>query len=140
MLEADTISMNLLSFRSKSFAFDHAAEVEGEPYTVFARTETESEAKLRPNLVKLRVAVPTGWLLYDEAVDELVLGEDGVHPGPRSTGVALESAADAERFVEQGIPWVRTRVGEDGVLYVPAARAPSLLAPSIRPLLTGSLG
>jgi hypothetical protein len=132
VLDAGTIAMNLLSFRSKSFAFDHAAEVAGEPYSVFARTETESEAKLRPKLVHLLLAVPTAWLLYDEAADELVLGEDGEHAGPRSTGIALESAADTERFTEQGIEWLRSGLGPDRVLYVPAAHAASLLAPSVR--------
>lgn len=137
VLDEGTISVNLLAFRVKSFSYDRGLEVDGEPYSVFSRTETESEAKLRPRLVRLFVAVPTAWLIFDEPSDGLVLGTDGTHAGPRSTGIALESAADTERFTEQGIDWQRTGLGPDRVLYVPADRASVLLAPATRSALLG---
>jgi hypothetical protein len=137
VLDEATISVNLLTFRQKSFAFDRSAEVGGRSYAIFARTETESESKLRPKLLRLHVTVPTEWLIYDEPSDALEIGTDGHTPGPRGTGIALEAGVEGERFDEQGAPWIRRLLGPLSVLYVPAAREGELSVDVLRSILAG---
>lgn len=121
--------MNLLSFRLKTFGFDRSATIGGSSYALFQRTETESESKLRPKLIRLWVVVPVDWLVLDEAAESIVIAPDGVHPGPQGKGTALEAAAEAEEFSEQGVAWRRRPTGADRILYVPAPRAGELFSP-----------
>jgi hypothetical protein len=126
VLDETTLAMNLLSFRAKSFGFERTLEVDGESYALFQRTETESESKLRPKLLRLWVAVPLAWLIYDEATESLVLGRDGEHPGPAGRGSAQEAAGEAPVFDEQGIRWHRRPIAGDRIVYLPEERVPAL--------------
>ncbi|MGI0054066.1 MAG: hypothetical protein ACRECR_07430 [Thermoplasmata archaeon] len=122
MLDEATLSVNLLTFQKKSFAFGRAVRRGDRDYAVFHRTETESETKLRPKLLGLWVLCPMEWLLFDEPSDGLLLGADGVTPGPVAPGTALEAASEADRFLEQGIPWLRQPHGPAGFVYLPESR------------------
>jgi hypothetical protein len=130
VLDEGTLSMNLLDFRLKSFGYERTAEVNGRPFLLFHRTETESESKLRPQLVKLWVVLPAEWVKFDETLDSLVIRPEGRSRGPRSTGIALEVDAEAERFTEQGLPFRRRPLGKDGVLYVPEELSEPLASPA----------
>jgi hypothetical protein len=121
MLEVSDLEVNLLDFVQKSFAFARLVTLNGKEYAVFERTETESESKFRPRLVKLFVLVPRGLIVHDFASDVLVVAPDGETPGPKSTGSALETAAEKTNFEEQGVAWRRVTVPEVGLVYLPAA-------------------
>jgi hypothetical protein len=128
VLDEATVSMNLLSFRVKSFGYERSFGIGRSTYALFQRTETESESKLRPRLLRLWVVVPTEWLIFDEAADSLVIGQDGETPGPQAKGTALEAAADAEEFAEQGVSWKRRSFPGQQIVYVPVPRAQELFA------------
>jgi hypothetical protein len=128
MLEESEIAMNLLSFRNKNFSFERTANVAGEQFAVFHRTETESEAKLRPQLIRLWVVTPVEWLIYLEAEDALVLGQDGKTPGPAIAGQAIEAAAEPGEFDERGIAWVRHARHPEVLVYVPRTHRDRLLS------------
>lgn len=135
MVDAADLEVNLLGFQRKSFSFDRRATVDGREYGVFRRTETESEAKFRPRVVHLHVVVPLDWVVFDVAADLLAVGRDGVRPGPRSTGTAVEAAAEKAEFSEQGVLWQRASLGDGGFAYLPKELAPALLAPAGRAAL-----
>ncbi|MHB8351584.1 MAG: hypothetical protein ACYDFT_02670 [Thermoplasmata archaeon] len=122
MIDESVLSVNLLTFRKKSFGFLRLLARGAHGYAVFHRTETETESKLRPKLLGLWVLCPTEWLLYDEPTDGLLIGADGVVPGPELPGTALETASEAERFLEQGLRWIRRPWGADRFVYIPEAR------------------
>jgi hypothetical protein len=130
VLEEGTLAVNLLTFRRKSFGYERTVALAGRTYALFRRSETESEAKLRPRVLTLWVAVPLAWVIYDEPGEALVLGTDGATPGPQPPGTALEAAADAARFDEQGIAWARRALAGGTIVYAPAAEAETLLAPA----------
>ena len=129
MLDEDTLAANLLQFRKKSFGFLRLLHRGTGRYAVFHRTETESESKLRPRLLGLWVLCPVEWLRYDEPSDGLLLGADGIVPGPEDPGSALETSAESERFVEQGLPWVRRPWGSGRFVYVPESRVGEFAGP-----------
>ena len=90
MLDVADLEVNLLDFVQKSFGFRRLVEVDGQEYAVFERTETESEAKFRPRLIRLYVVVPRSLIVHDFAADLLRIAPDGHTPGPRATGSAVE--------------------------------------------------
>lgn len=119
MLDETDLEMNVLEFRQRTFQFERLLELGGREYAVFSRTETESESQFRPRLVHLRVVVPRGWVVYDEANDLLLVARDGstlpAHPAEEVTEIRAESP----EFAEQGIDWRRV-AGPGGVLvYAP---------------------
>jgi hypothetical protein len=119
--EAD-LETNVLEFVLKSFGFDRTTEVGGADYAVFHRTETESESKFRPKLVKLVVVVPREWIVHDLAADLLLVAPDGAHPGHRGSGTAVEAAAEKSEFTEQGATWVRVLRKPGEWVYLPKDR------------------
>jgi hypothetical protein len=119
MLEDADLEMNVLEFVQKSFQFDRSATVAGVEYAVFHRTETESESQFRPKLVKLVLAVPREWLVHDLASDLVLIAPDGIHPGPRGAGGAMEAAAEKSEFRQHGVDWVRHPRASGGWVYLP---------------------
>jgi hypothetical protein len=128
MVDDTELELNVLEFCSKSFSFERAASVEGTEFALFHRTETESESRFRPRLVRLRIALPRAWVIYDAEEEVLRIGRDGVHPGPRASGTALEAAAERSRFPEAGLDWRRGPVPGGGFLYAPEEFADRLLS------------
>jgi hypothetical protein len=116
--EAD-LETNVLEFVLKSFQFDRTETVGGVEYAVFHRTETESESKFRPKLVKLVLLVPKEWIVHDLASDLLLIASDGLHPGHRGSGTAVEAAAEKTEFSEQGVDWIRLPRPSGGWIYLP---------------------
>lgn len=116
--EAD-LESNVLEFVLKSFQFDRSETVGGLEYALFHRTETESESQFRPKLVKLVLVVPLEWVVHDLASDLLLIASDGVHPGHRGSGSAMEAAAEKTEFSEQGVDWVRLPRPAGGWVYLP---------------------
>lgn len=123
MVDDADLEVNLLEFLRKSFSFERTLEVDGTPYVVFHRTETESETQFRPRLVKLRLIVPRTQVVYDLAADLLLIAPDGETPGPRRAGEALEEAAEASEFDEQGVRWRKVVLAKGQVAYAPEAVA-----------------
>ncbi len=119
MLEPSDLEVNILEFRHKSFSYDRLATVDGVEFVVFARTETESESRLRPRLIHLRVVVPHASVVFDTGADLLFLAPDGIRPGPREAGTAVESAAEGTEFREQGFDFRRVALAPDSFVYVP---------------------
>jgi hypothetical protein len=119
MVDEADLETNVLEFVLKSFQYDRTDSVGGVDYAVFHRTETESESKFRPKLVKLVVAVPREWVVHDLASDLLLIASDGLHPGHRGSGSAVEAAAEKSEFPEQGVDWVRIPRPAGGWVYVP---------------------
>jgi hypothetical protein len=128
MADDAELEVNLLEFLLKSFSFGRVAAVDGVEYAVFHRTETESEMQFRPRLVTLQVVVPKSWVVYELAADLLLIARDGRTPGHRSTGSALEEAAEKTEFDEQGVRWRKTTLARGSVVYVPLELADALLA------------
>jgi hypothetical protein len=126
MAEDAVLEVNLLEFRLKSYSFDRCARAAGTEYALFHRTETESETQFRPRLVTLRVALPRDWVVYDADADVLRIARHGGPTGPRSSGTALEDAAEKAEFDEQGVHWRRRPIGVREVLYFPDELAASL--------------
>lgn len=118
MVDDAELESNVLDFVGKSFAFDRAAAFGGQEIVIFARTETESESKFRPKLVRLAVAFPRAWVVHDLARDLLGIARAGEVPGPRAAS-AVEAAAEKSEFTEQGIDWRRLPWGSAGYLYLP---------------------
>ena len=135
MVDEDILSLNVLQFAGKSFDFDAAIQVGGVEYVVFSRTETESEAKLRPELVRMRVVVPREWVEYDEASDTLGLRASGAAPGPLRRRAAGASTLEPEEFRDQGIDWHRFTFPDRHRLYLPKGEEARLLTPEGRSAL-----
>lgn len=119
MLEVSELEVNLLEFRQKSFQFDRIADVAGEEFAVFGRTETETESRLRPKLVHLRLAVPRSWVAFDAELDLLRIAREGTPLPARIPGMAIESAAEPTEFREQGFDWVRVELDPGLFAYFP---------------------
>ena len=137
MADAAELEGHLLEFRLKTFGFERSVTVGGIEYAVFARTETESESQFRPKLVRLRVALPSEWVIYDMMGDALRVSPGGALPGPRPEGSALEEAAEKSEFVEQGVEWRKRVVEKGSIVYVPGRDAERLLSPAGIAALTG---
>ncbi|MEM0128812.1 MAG: hypothetical protein QXG65_01410 [Thermoplasmata archaeon] len=134
MIDDSELEGNLLEFRQKSFQFVRSESVAGRDYAVFARTETESESRLRPQLVHLTVAVPREWLAYDAAIDLLRIAPGG-SLAPRRPGLAVESAAEPSEFEEEGTAWVRLAPEDRAFVYLPRERARALGPEAVRRLV-----
>jgi hypothetical protein len=132
MVEDETLSMNVLQFAGKSFDYDSTVTVSGKEYAIFARTETESEAKLRPELVRMRVVVPREWVQYEEASDTLLLAAPGAAVGPSRRRAAGATMLEPEEFRDQGIDWHRLSFAGRHTLYLPKSEETRLLAPEGR--------
>ncbi|HZY70644.1 MAG TPA: hypothetical protein VFF67_06685 [Thermoplasmata archaeon] len=123
------LETNVLEFNRKSFGFERTVSALGREFALFARTETESESKLRPKLLRLRVAIPAEWLIYDAVADLLVIAIDGSTPGRRAVGPASETAVEKSEFSEQGVDWKRMKAPDGSFLYTPAPLAAELTSP-----------
>jgi hypothetical protein len=119
MVDEADLESNVLEFVLKSFQFDRTETVGSVEYAIFHRTETESESQFRPKLVKLVLAVPKDWIVHDLASDLMLIAPDGVHPGHRGSGTAVEAAAEKTEFREQGVDWVRIPRPAAGWIYLP---------------------
>jgi hypothetical protein len=119
VLDAADLETNVLEFVRKSFAFSQFADVAGREVAVFHRTETESESQFRPRILHLHLAVPREWVILDPAGEMLVLARDGRTVGLRTVGEAVEAAAEASEFAEQGIDFHRLPMKDRAWLYVP---------------------
>ena len=128
MVEDEILSMNVLQFAGKSFDYDSTVTIAGVEYAIFARTETETEAKLRPELVRMRVVVPRTWVEYEEASDTLRLVAPGGPAGPARRRAAGATLAEPEDFRDQGIDWHRLSLPGRHTLYLPKTEEPRLLA------------
>ena len=128
MVDPVELETNVLEFLRKSFMFARSHELAGREVAIFQRTETETESKFRPKILRLFLVIPTDWVLYDLAGEMLVLGRDGRTPGPRAAGTAVEAGAEGAEFDEQGIRFHRRPVGS-GWLYAPAELDVALEAP-----------
>ncbi|MCI4346508.1 MAG: hypothetical protein L3K07_07140 [Thermoplasmata archaeon] len=126
MVEPAQLESTILEFRHKSFSFEGRFSHGTEPWVVFARSETESESKFRPRVVRLRVLVPVAWVHADPAGELLLLGREGAPGLSPPSGPALEVAAEPDEFEEQGIAWVRWRPLPERLLYFPAELAAEL--------------
>jgi hypothetical protein len=113
------LETNVLEFHAKSFSFDRLVDWDGEELALFHRTETESESRFRPKVLRLTVALPKSWLALEISQEMLLIARDGKVGAPRSIGNAVEAAAEATRFDEQGVTWRRHPVADGGFLYVP---------------------
>lgn len=132
------LAANVLEFNRKSFGFERTAMAAGREFALFGRTETESESKLRPKLLKLHLAVPSEWVLYDAVADLLVIAVDGATPGRREVGPASETAVEKSEFTEQGAGWKRVVLPDGSFLYAPAElAAPLTSAEGLRALDLG---
>ena len=134
MLTAADLEMNVLDFRHRTFQYDRTVELATGTYAVFHRTETESERQLRPKLLRLTVAVPLAWVVYDEPAEALRIRHGGT-PRPSAGGSAVEVAAEPSEFEEDGIRWKRAPAGSTGYVYVPAELTGRLLSPEGRAAL-----
>jgi hypothetical protein len=135
MVEDEVLSMNVLQFAGKSFDYDTTITFGGAEYAVFARTETETEAKLRPELVRMRVVVPREWVQYEEASDTLLLVPSGGTPGPARRRAAGATVLEPEEFRDQGVEWHRLTFAGRHTLYLPKGEEDRLLSPEGRAAL-----
>ena len=135
MVEDETLSLNVLQFAGKSFDYDSTVMIGGTEYAIFARTETETEAKLRPELVRMRVVVPRDWVHYEEASDTLLLAAPGGAAGPSRRRAAGATMLEPEEFRDQGIDWHRLTLTGRHTLYLPKGEEARLLAPEGRQAL-----
>jgi hypothetical protein len=119
VLDDADLETNVLEFAVKSFSYERTVEIDGIALALFHRRETETESQFRPKVIDLWIAFPRTWVIYDLAADLLRLGRDGHTPGPRLSGTAVEAAAQASQFDEQGISWRRAPVKSGGFLYAP---------------------
>ena len=132
MVDDQTLSLNVLQFAGKSFDYESTVTVGGTEYAIFARTETETEAKLRPQLVRMRVVVPREWVQYEEASDTLLLVTPGGAPGPARRRAAGATMLEPEEFRDQGIDWHRLTLAERHSIYLPKGEEARLLSPEGR--------
>ena len=130
MLDDSDLEVNVLEFRQRSFSFERIASVGGTEFAVFSRTETESESQFRPRLVRLRLVVPRGWIVFDEPNDLLRVARDGKNLPVRRTEAVVEVRADRTEFKEDGIDWRRADGPSGSVVYAPAELAGRLLVPA----------
>jgi len=130
VLTAADLEVNVLEFRQRSFQFARVAEVGGESYAVFTRTETESERQLRPRLIHLTVVSPLAWVALDAAADLLRCG-----PAAGPDAAAVEVSAEPPEFEADGHRWRRTAAGDGRFLYVPAERETALRSPEAKAAL-----
>jgi hypothetical protein len=128
VLTVADLEVNVLEFRQRSFSFDRLADVGGDGYALFSRTETESESQFRPRLVHLHLAVPLGWVVLDEPNECLRIARDGATAPPRLIETVVEVGAEPPEFKEQGIEWRRGTLGTGQLLYAPTERADRLLS------------
>jgi hypothetical protein len=129
VLDLADLEMNLLEFRQRQFQFERRAEVEGTPYIVFTRTETEDESRFRPKLVHLKVVVPQAWVVHDEANDVLRVAKDGSTLPVRLAEPVVEVGAEPSHFLEQGVAFRRAPSAARALVYAPEELAPKLLRP-----------
>jgi hypothetical protein len=122
------LEVHLLQFVLKSFAHERNVAFGGREFAIFQRTETESESQFRPRLVKLRVVLPRDWVLYDIAADALLIARDGVTPGSRGSGSAVEEGAEKSEFREQGVEWKKSTLSRLSMAYVPKELEGTLLS------------
>jgi hypothetical protein len=130
MVDDADLELNVLEFSGKSFSFERSVELDGTELAIFHRTETESESRFRPKVIRLRLVVPKAWVLFDAQAETLSLGRDGTSPGPPGTEAAVEAAAQRSRFEEAGIAWRRVAVPGGGYAYAPEEWADRLLTPA----------
>jgi hypothetical protein len=128
VVDDEILSLNVLQFAGKSFDYDSTVTVAGSEYAIFARTETETEAKLRPELVRMRVVVPRAWVQYEEASDTLQLVVPGSPAGPSRRRAAGATMLEPEEFRDQGIDWHRLTLAGNHRLYLPKAEEARLLS------------
>jgi hypothetical protein len=128
VVDDETLSLNVLQFAGKSFDYDSTVVVGDIEYAIFARTETETEAKLRPELVRMRVVVPREWVRYEEASDSLMLVAPGGTASPTRRRAAGATMLEPEEFRDQGIDWHRLTLAEKHTLYLPKSEEPRLLS------------
>jgi hypothetical protein len=119
LTDAD-LEVNVLEFRQRSFQFERRVEVGGTDYALFSRTETESESRFRPRLVRLAVVVPAAWVVYDAPNEILALARDGTTVPPHRTETVVEVGADRTEFEEQAIEWRRAAARSGTLVYAPA--------------------
>jgi hypothetical protein len=129
VLDVADLEMNLLEFRQRQFQFERLADVEGAPYVVFTRTETEDESRFRPKLVHLKVVVPQAWVVHDLANDVLLLAKDGRTIPVRLSEPVVEVAAEPPQFHEQGVAFRRAPSASRALVYAPEELAGKLLRP-----------
>jgi hypothetical protein len=129
VVDDEILSLNVLQFAGKSFDYESTVSVAGMEYAVFARTETETEAKLRPELVRMRVVVPREWVQYEEASDTLQLQSPAAPGGATRRRAAGATMLEPEEFRDQGIDWHRLTLAGRHRLYLPKAEEARLLSP-----------
>ncbi len=119
MLDEADLETNVLEFRGKSFSFDRTVELGADAIALFHRTETESESRFRPKVIRLHVALPRGWIVHDLAAElnrpALEGRPSAGPPGPEAT----EAAAEPTRFEEGGIARRRHALPGGAFFYVP---------------------
>ena len=123
MLEEEDLSSNVLNFLNASFGFDRVVPLGGTEFVLFTRRETESEAKLRPKLIRRWVLVPKDWVVLDRSQDILRVARDGRRAGP-SPGtlpdISSEAVRPGPRFTERGIEFTTTHFPGDLEIYIPS--------------------
>jgi hypothetical protein len=135
VVDDETLSRNVLQFAGKSFDYDSTVSVQGIEYAIFSRTETETEAKLRPELVRMRVVVPREWVHYEEAFDTLTLHTGAESAGPERRRAPGTTMLEPEEFRDQGIDWHRLSFPGRHTLYLPKTDEARLLSPEGRAAL-----
>jgi hypothetical protein len=129
MLDDADLEMNVLDFRGKGFSFERSVDWDGTELALFHRTETESESRFRPRIVRLLLALPKSWLALDASGEALVLERSGTTPRPGPAPAAVETAAESTQFEERGIAWRRQPLSETAYLYLPEEWAGRLGTP-----------
>ena len=135
MLTVSDLEVNLLEFRQRTFQFEKVVAEGSRRFAVFARTETESERRFRPQLLHLRVVLPLEWVVLDEASDVLCVARDGSTVPSRPAEEVVEVGAEPPSFREQGIAWQRIPGPSGTVLYVPEELAEEFRGEAGRRLL-----
>lgn len=128
MLSVADLEVNVLEFRQRSFQFERTVDLADTSWAVFSRTETESESRFRPQLVRLAVVVPRPWVVYDEPSDTLRVARDGGPPTPALVEPVVEVSAEPAEFSEQGLRWKRASAPDGTLVYAPAELAGPLLS------------
>ncbi len=125
------LSDTVVSFRGKSFDFLRSYDLAGTQFAVFGRTETESELKFRPPIVRLRLWLPTSWLTAGAEGGEILLTPPGLLTKDRAPVEAVEVAAESDRFFEGGVEFSRRRWPNGRITYVPEEFATGLDRPEV---------
>ncbi len=129
VLTAADLEVNVLEFRGRQFQFDRIADVGGTSFAVFSRTETESESKFRPRLVRLFVVVPLEWARLDPATDDLRISRDALGLPMAPDTPVVEVAAERPEFRDGGVDWRRVAAPGESQVYLPAELREQILAP-----------